>query len=590
MLSRFWQELKRRRVIYVLTVYASAAFVIIELVGNLTEPLNLPTSLSTIVIVVLATGFPLAIILSWIYDLTGEGIKRTPALEQLDGDAAEAKPAVPNAWKIATYLSFVVIIVLLTLNIFGGGKNLRAGDIQSILILPLENLTGDDNLDHMVSSMHTLLITDIGRIGDLRILGKVTANKYRDSHMTASEIAAELGEDAILEGAVMCLGNEVCVQFNLLGTVKEEKQLWTAEYREDKGQVLNLYDKITRQVARESMVSLTPEEELRLSKDRTVDREVLDDYLMANFYKDDFSRESLANAREYLERAIEEDPDWAPLYSSLVGIWASMVQLGYENPETGGPVIMNYLQRAMELDPDQASIHWTLAGISFLQEWNWEKAEEEFRLAIAANPSDAPVRAIFAQFLACMQRYDDAALQNQIALELDPMNPLIRAWNAATLAGIGYYEEGLKAAEELLADEPGNKLAASAVEQAAYLAGDRYRSFETGMMASEYSEEERKTIESIYSKKGFTAAIYEMIRIEEEKAKNGYVVPMIMAIRYLQVGEHEKALDWLERGYEVRDQSMPYITTDIYFTRPLFDHPRFIALMEKMNLPLPSNL
>ena len=191
MLSRFWQELKRRRVIYVLTVYASAAFVIIELVGNLTEPLNLPTSLSTIVIVVLATGFPLAIILSWIYDLTGEGTKRTPALEQLDGDAAEAKPAVPNAWKIATYLSFVVIIVLLTLNIFGGGKNRRAGDIQSILILPLENLTGDDNQDHMVSSMHTLLITDMGRIGDLRILGKVTANKYCGSHMTASEIAAE---------------------------------------------------------------------------------------------------------------------------------------------------------------------------------------------------------------------------------------------------------------------------------------------------------------------------------------------------------------------------------------------------------------
>jgi tetratricopeptide (TPR) repeat protein len=252
--------------------------------------------------------------------------------------------------------------------------------------------------------------------------------------------------------------------------------------------------------------------------------------------------------------------------------------------------MIQYLQRALELDPDQASIHWTLAGISFLQEWNWEKAEEEFRLAIAANPSDAMVRGLYAQFLACMQRYDEAALQNQIALELDPANSLIRAWYAVILAQIGYYEKGLKAAEELLADEPDNKLAASSVELAAFLAGDRQRSFEAGMLFADYSEEERKTIESIYSNEGFSAAIQEILRIGEEKAKYGYVLPIDMAFRYMMVDEHEKALDWLEKGYEVRDQSMPYITTDIYFTWPLFDHPRFVALLEKMNLPMPSSL
>lgn len=590
MLSRFWKELKRRRVVHVVTVYASAAFVLIELINNLSEPLNLPSYLATIIIVILAVGFPLAIILSWIYDLTGEGFKRTPALEELDKDAAEAKPAVPNAWKIATYMSFVVIVGLITLNIFGDGKHLRSGDIRSILVLPLENLTGDNNLDNMVSSMHTMLITDIGRIGELRILGKTTANKYRNSNMTAAEIAADAGVDAVMEGAVMCLGDEICVQVNLLATLEEEQQLWTAEYRENKSQMLNLYDDITRQVALESLVSLTPEEELRLSRDRTVDREVLDDYLMANFYKDDMSRESLANARAYLERAIEKDPDWAPLYSALVGVMGAQVQLGYENPETGGPVMIQYLQRALELDPDQASIHWTLAGISFLQEWNWDKAEEEFRLAIAANPSDAMVRGLYAQFLACMQRYDDAAFQNQIALELDPANSLIRAWHAVVLTQIGYHDKGLKAAEELLADEPSNKLAASTVELAAFMAGDRDRSYEAGMLFADYSEKERKTIESIYSSEGFRAAITKIQQIGEEKAKDGYILPIDMAFRYLMIDEDEKALDWLEKGYEVRDQSMPYIATDLYFTSSLSDHPRFIALLEKMNLPMPTNL
>ena len=588
MLSRFWTEMKRRRVVHVITVYASASFVLIELVNNLSDPLNLPPALATIVIVILAVGFPLAIILSWIYDLTGEGIKKTPALEELEGDAGMAKPVVPNAWKIATYLSFVVIVALLTLNFIGGGKNLRAGDIQSILILPLENLTGDESLDNMVSSMHTLLITDIGRIGELRVLGKITANKYRDSNMTASEIAEEVGVDAVMEGAVMCLGKELCVQVNLLATIEKEEQLWTAEYREDKSQMLNLYDTITRQVAMESMVKLTPEEERSLSRDRTVDREALDAFLLANFFKDDMTRESLMNARDYLEKAIEKDPDWAPLYSALVVVIGSQVQLGYENSETTGPVIMDYLQRALELDPHQASLHWTLAGISFLREWNWDKAEKEFRLAMRANPSDALVRGLFAQFLACMQRYDEAALQNQIALELDPLNPLIRVWNASTLTGIGNYEDGLKAAEELLADEPENRLAASVVENAAFLAGDQHRAFEAYMIFSEHSDQERKIIESIYRNEGFTAANYEILRLKEEKAKNGYVVPIGLAFRCLMVDEHEKALDWLEKGYEIRDQSMPYITTDIYLTRPLFDHPRFIAILEKMNLPRPS--
>jgi len=132
-ISRFWQELKRRRVIHVITVYASAAFVIIELVGNLAEPLNLPPNLPTIVIILLAVGFPLAIVLSWLYDLTSEGVERTKPLSEVKEGG---KPAVPNAWKIATYISFVVITGLVVINVMGRGKKLRAGDIQSIVILP----------------------------------------------------------------------------------------------------------------------------------------------------------------------------------------------------------------------------------------------------------------------------------------------------------------------------------------------------------------------------------------------------------------------------------------------------------------------
>ncbi len=150
-LSQFWQELKRRRVIHVITVYASAAFVIIELINNLAEPLNLPANLLTIVVIVLAVGFPLAIVFSWLYDLTSEGIEKTkPIKEVREGE----KTVVPNAWRIATIISFVVIIGLVTINIVMGTRGLRSGDIESLMILPFDNFTGDDQLDYVAAGMH----------------------------------------------------------------------------------------------------------------------------------------------------------------------------------------------------------------------------------------------------------------------------------------------------------------------------------------------------------------------------------------------------------------------------------------------------
>ncbi len=254
-IPHFWQELKRRRVVHVITVYASASFVLIELVNNLTEPLNLPPRLSTIVVIILAVGFPLAVILAWIYDLTPEGIEKTKSVEETVGPE---KTKVPNAWRIATYVSFVVIAGLLTFNIVGGPKGLRAGDIRSLVILPFDNFTGDDDLEYFVSGMHASLIGDMGQVGGLQVkVQDLLHLPSRDMEMTLPEIASELGVDAALETAVMCLGDTICIQLRLVSTTGDEKQLWVADYREEKSQVLNLYNRITKQIAEEVMVELT---------------------------------------------------------------------------------------------------------------------------------------------------------------------------------------------------------------------------------------------------------------------------------------------------------------------------------------------
>ena len=147
-LSQFWQELKRRRVIHVIIVYATAAFVIIELVNNVTEPLKLPEWTPTMVIIILLVGFPLAIIFSWIFDVTPDGIERTkPSKELKKGE----NTLVPNSWRIATYVSMVVILGLVAYNLFGGKNRFNIDESleKSIAVLPFQNFSTDPDQEAM---------------------------------------------------------------------------------------------------------------------------------------------------------------------------------------------------------------------------------------------------------------------------------------------------------------------------------------------------------------------------------------------------------------------------------------------------------
>lgn len=590
-LSQFWNELKRRRVIHVITVYASASFVIIELVNNLTEPLNLPPNLATIIIIVLAVGFPLAVILSWIYDLSGEGIERTKPLEEIQ---KEQKTSVPNAWKIATIISFLIILVLLTLNIVGSTKKLHAGDIQSLMILPFDNYTGDDQLENMVSGMHALLIGDMGRIESLRVLGKTTSNTYKNANLSAPEIAAEHGVDALLEASVMCLGDSVCMQFRLISITGNEEQIWIADYKEDKSQILNLLNQITRQIAEEVMIELTPEEEKLLAKSRKVDREAFDSYLKSHQYWGDVSLESLNKAKEYLNNAIEKDPEWAPLYAGLAEVWMGLSQMGFISPEIAVPEIYKNLNKALELDPENADSHYLAAMIAYLAEWNWEKSEKEFLKAIAINPNDAYSRIYYAHLLDILQRSDEAAVQAQLAYELDPLDPTILVTYSWILRCAQEYESSLIIAEKALEIDPGNFLAIVQVGGSAYRCQDYKKVFETEKhslgvySAGQLDEEAFKGIESVLDEEGFLAAYEEILQQYEGLYKKGLISPGRMASRYIMGDQQEKALNCLERAYEVHDPIIPYIATGGYPYYPLYDNPRFIAILEKMNLPLPN--
>ena len=567
---------------HVITVYASAAFIIIELINNLAEPLNLPPNLLTIVVIVLAVGFPLAIILSWLYDLTSEGIEKTRPIEELkEGE----KTVVPNAWKIATYVSFVVILGLLTFNIIGGTKSLKAGDIQSLIVLPFDNYTGDDQLENMVSGMHALLVGDIGRISEVRVLGKTTSNAYKDVDISATGIASELNVDAILEASVMCLGDSVCIQFRLVRTTGEEEQLWIADYKEDKSQIVNLYNQITKQIADEIMIELTPEEKRLFAKSRTVDRDAYDAYVNSYRYWNDLSQESLNKALEFLNLAIEKDPNWAPLYGALAQVWVGLAQMNFEAPEVAGPKIFEYLNKALELDPDLPDAHYNKAVIAVWTEWDWEKGEREFLKALEINPNDVMSRIFYSHLLWILKRYDEAHFHSQMAVELDPMNPLILALSAM-VDEHGRISKALEKSKKALEIHPDHHFALLAYAEATHLNGDYKNSFEAELKTwPGLDEEARDDMMAVFMEKGYEEAINTLLRFSEEYAKTNQIGYTEMGEYYYKVGNLEKTIECWLKAYEMHDPMMPYITLSVGGFDEIKDDPRIKSIVEEMDLP-----
>ena len=479
----------------------------------------------------------------------------------------------------------------LILNIARRGNIIKPGMIQSLVILPFDNYTGDEKLDYFVSGMHSSLIADIGKIGSLRVISKTSSDVYKNVHKSLPEIASELDVDAVVEAQVLCLGDSICLQVRVVRADRKEKQLWVGDYKEERSKILGLYNRVTKQIADEVMVKLSPEEERLLSKSRTVNSQTYDAYLNSKFYCDDLSRESLNKALKFFNSAVEKDPGWAPLYSGLANVWMSMQQMGFESPSVTSQKIYENLNKALELDPDLSDSHYISGMMAYLIEWNWEKGEKELSRALAINPNDVYSRIFYAQLLSILQRPDEALKQGQLAIKIDPSNPIIQSTYSALLTSLGDCKGGLTYAKKVVAADPKNYLANNCLENAAFQCKD----YETALKAEKYSlpinieENAFKEIEKIFHTQGFAAASKEITRQMESFASNNPVSPIDMATRYIYANLPDKALDWLEKGYEIHDPSMPYITTHCYNLDPLFTNPKFLAIVKKMNLPLPKN-
>ena len=259
------------------------------------------------------------------------------------------------------------------------------------------------------------------------------------------------------------------------------------------------------------------------------------------------------------------------------------------------PQVYENLNKALELDPELAEVHYINGVMAMMAEWDWDKAEKEFVKAIAINPNLSFARLHYSHLLYGLQRQEEARRQADTAYMQDNLNPLVQSTYSVALTCGWECKSALSVLENLLAKEPDNYLANSATEGAALQCGDFNRLLEATKhmvkvgFPNDFNEMELNRIEKIYNENGFNSAYTEIVQKLEILAETEVVLPIDMAFKNYVINRDDKTMEWIEKGLELHDFSLIYIGTGFMnFTR-LYDNPRFIEVLNKMNLPLPKN-
>ena len=473
-------------------------------------------------------------------------------------------------------------------------KPRRSEPERSIAVLPFINDSPDQENTYFINGVMEEILGNLQKIKALRIISRTSVEQYRDRKKSVREIAQELGVNYIVEGSAQKYGNAFRLRAQLI-MAEHETHLWGESFQQkitDVEDIFNIQIRIAKSIAEELRAVISPEEKKIIEKIPVADLAVYDEYLKARSYWQFMTKESLNKALEFLNSAVAKNPGWAPLYAGLADVWMWIQQSGYEPPSVTAPKIYENLNKALELDPDLAEAHYLNALIAKWVDWNWEKSEKAFLKALAINPNDGLSRMLYAQLLLILHRKDEALAQRQLAIGLDPLNPNMRLLNVGTLIQAGEYKTALSLAEEALAAEPAEPTLNSLVEISAY----KLKEYDKVIRAMKYSlvllypmeADVYEGIVRIYRESGIVSVYRELLKHLEKFAENNYLAFSLMAFPCLAADQPDKVMDWIEKGFEMHDPQMVYLTTPARIFEPLFGDPRFMAICKKMNLPLPK--
>jgi serine/threonine-protein kinase len=456
----------------------------------------------------------------------------------------------------------------------------------SVAVLPFRNLSADPENEFFADGITEDVIAQLSKIRSLKVISRTSVMQFKNREQSLREIGATLQVATLLEGSVRRAGDRVRIVAQLIDA-EADQHLWAETYDRRLTDIFAIQTDVALQIASALEAELSPGERTRIRRKPTSDVRAYQLYLQGRYCYSRYTEESMRKGIEYFQQAIAIDPDYALAHTGVALAYAELAagaSGGLLKPDLAFQEGMEAVNKALALDGDLGEAHSVLALLKFTHDFDWAGAEAEFKLALQLNPGAADIYDHYGWLCGAQERWDEALALGKRAQELDPL--VHRVDVATTLLRAGRYQEALEAALRCVEFEPDFPRGRSTLGWA-YLKG--------GMPEQGLAELEqaaalapdvtmyRAQLGQAYAMTGKTANAQEVLRQLEQLSQERYVSPYHMAYVYTGLGEADRAMDFLERAFEERAGYVHGIKGSFLFTT-LHSHPRFQALLRKMNL------
>ena len=422
---------------------------------------------------------------------------------------------------------------------------------RSIAVLPFINASPDPDNEYLSDGITDELIDALVKVTGLRVASRTSVFALKGKPLDVRAVGALLGTSVVLEGTVRKAGDRLRITAQLTST-EDGRLLWSQRYDRQLVDVLAIQDEIAATIVNTLRATMFADLSEPIAGRYTESIQAYGLYLKGRYEWNKRTQEGVAEAIRYFERAIAEDPGYAPAYAGLADSYSLDVDYRSIPVHEAYQRAKEYARKALALDESVPTAHASLAWTLFIYDWQWEEAEREFRRAIALNPRYASAHQWFAFLLAARGQQDAALLEGHTALELDPASVSARR----AVGWLYYYARRYHQAREHLS-----------------------RAIEMNPMAVE----SYRMLGSTMALQGDVAEAERVLRELELSREEGYVSPVAFAILHIGLGNLREALDWSERAYDERRGWLAYVNVNPIFD-PLRNEPRFAALVRKMRL------
>jgi TolB-like protein/tetratricopeptide (TPR) repeat protein len=588
----FFSELKRRNVYKVAVTYAVVGWVIAQIATQIFPFLEIPNWVVRLVIVLIAIGFPIALVIAWAFEITPQGIERT--------EVADTMPAVPGQRKrVWIYVVIVGAAISMALFFLGrytaGSATLRQSEAatvsaKSIAVLPFDNLSRDPDNAFFAEGVQDEILTRLAKIADLKVIARTSTQKFKSAPADLRDVAKQLDVTNILEGSVQKVNDQVRVNVQLINALTNA-HLWAEIYDRKLTDIFAVESDIAKTIADQLQAKLTGSEKQMMAAQPTTDTTAYELYHKGRSLWGKRTGDNIPKAIAFFEQAIARDPNYALAYAGLAGAYIlSPFYTGADRREAGSKAKEAAL-KALRLDPNLAEAHAALGKVLFFSEIDLAGAMREYKRAIELKPNDADAHHWFSNdSLAALGQFDEAIAEGKRSVELDPLSIVINADLGETFFYARRFDEAVAQLRKTLEIDPTSFYAHYNLGIALQAKGDLPGAIAEYEKAKQLSD--NPTVATFWAQAkahaGDKDAARRMLSELDEISKHREVVGYLRALLYLSLDNKDEAMRWLEQGYEERDGSnISWIKVDPLLA-PLHGDPRFEALVQKVIAPKPE--